>query len=1028
MKKIYTRCLVICTICLGFTGIVQGQIFKPLGPAAYTSSAPKYYPYDTSVNPGFAVYKGICYFAATVDPQHIKQLWRSDGTTAGTYAVTLPGSANLNLVYDIEVIDDKLYALGTILCIIDDTAQSAIPTLVETASGSSPTNIITLNGLKYYARDGALLSTDGTKSFSLNPSSSGGSPSAHLTLVKNAIVVNFFKIYQPNTTAYISDGTKAGSVPLDISINDRQLTALGDSFYFVHGDSLYTNPSSPEAGSSKLANNPLGVTLAKAYINKPIPVLNGDLYFAATTALTGMELFKYSPYIGAITLVKDVLPGPASAGIDFNTLVKAGNSLFFSCTGADGNMQLWKSDGIGTGTVLVKSFDDSAYAFSNFTDVNGELYFSCSNKTYGNELWKSDGTEAGTVLVKDIEPGIYNADPGYITPGINQAFFMANDGVHGSELWKTDGTEAGTLLVKDVNTAAPFEPVSMQYFTKFNNLLLFNATDEIYGTELWATDGTPAGTGLVKDIAPGITSSNPSFLTAANNGIYFLTDSAAGLHKVWKTDGTPAGTTLVKSFDDYSIQPFYITGAANNLGFFLLSNNNNKELWRTDGTDIGTFKITDVANSTTVDNILFSAVGNIGYFINGTDLWKTDGTEEGTVMEHHFLFMPSQLCVLNNTLVIFSYEGLWILNSSGFNLAVAGNYEDSAPMQVINNRLFFYNIRYIEDETYTDYYLNAIDTTGSIQSIHDFTIYPPQEFILSGGKIFFVNWKDKKLGVLNDTTGTITYLTKNFPWGNMLDFNGKLYFMTNENPNPFCYLGYSDGTYQGTQLIPDAVAPFFTPTKMMVINNNLVFVAKPSTFTSLLLYGYEIEGGALPVTLSSFTAKLQNGNGLLSWNTATEQNSNYFAVQRSTDGLHFSSIGKVAATGNSTYTQDYSYTDYKLSQYGAGKLYYRLQQFGKDGKFTYSKIVALNINTQFTASISPIPLANRLNVNITSAKRQTVLISVVDMWGKTVASFTKPIEAGSTTLTYSAAGWAKGIYQVHITQANGNKQTISVVR
>lgn len=1050
MKKIYTRRLSLFISALGFICFAKAQNIKLLTQPAYTSSAPKYYTYDTSVNPGFAVYKGICYFTATIAPRNIRQLWRSDGTAEGTYAVGYPGFGPVNNVFDIEVINNTLYTLGTQFCTIEDTTKNAFFSYTNLASSNSPTNVVLFNGFFYYVSNGVLLNINGTKKFILDASYSSERPSAHLTLVKNAMVINLFKIENLTSTAYISDGTQFGTVPLDISVNDRQLTALGDSLYFVHGDSLYTNPSSPDPGSSKLANNPLGATVAKAYTNKPIPVLNGDLYFAAQTASTGMELFKYSPSAGAITLVKDVLPGAASAGIDFNTMVKVGNMLFFTAIDGNGNKQLWKSDGTDAGTVLVKNFNDTAATFSNFTDVNGALYFSYVNATYGNELWKSDGTETGTLLIKDIAPGVDGSNPVYITPGVNQAFFMANDGVHGSELWKTDGTDAGTQLVKDINTSQTIGQFNMRNFTQLKDNIVFTATDYSYGTHLWVTNGTQAGTGLLKDIFPATAPADPSVLLSGGDGSYFIIDStAAGLHQLWKTNGTAAGTSLVKRFNNYSVQPFYISGTINNLGFFWLSNDNHKELWRTDGTDIGTFKITDLATSTDVNNIQFSVLGNTGYFANGTDLWKTDGTVAGTVMEHHFLVMPSLMFVLNNnTLLIFTGPDFWVLNNNSLNQAGSLSLDHVQFLQVIKNRLFFYELtdKYDQDGnfSFTNFYLKAIDAAGSIQDIHDFGSAPPQKFVLSGGRIYFIEaTPDAKLSILDDITGTITNTTKNFKVSGIINGNEKLYFTTfyanssDYSTNGIDFApGYSDGTYQGTQIIVDSTSPFDNAGNLMVVNNHLVFIASPLPLNKLYydlifgpqLFGYEIPAAPLPITLTNFTAKLQKGNGLLNWSTTTEQNSDYFSVLRSTDGLHFTNIGKVAAAGNSNYSQQYAYTDYDVVKLGFDKVDYRLQQFDKDGKFSYSKIAMLTINTGFTVSLSPIPVATQLTVSIVSAKKQTVLIAITDMAGKTITSAAKPVEAGSTTLTYSAASWAKGIYQVHITQANSNKQTFNVVR
>ena len=76
---------------------------------------------------------------------------------------------------------------------------------------------------------------------------------------------------------------------------------------------------------------------------------------------------------------------------------------------------------------------------TSLLNVGGTLFFAANDGTTGVELWKSDGTETGTVLVKEILPGSASPSP---TPGLFTEFggaliFRANDGVTGQELWKT---------------------------------------------------------------------------------------------------------------------------------------------------------------------------------------------------------------------------------------------------------------------------------------------------------------------------------------------------------------------------------------------------------------------------------------------------------------------------------------------------------------------------------------------------------------------------------------------------------------
>ncbi len=150
--------------------------------------------------------------------------------------------------------------------------------------------------------------------------------------------------------------------------------------------------------------------------------------------------------------------------------------------------------------------------------MNGVLCFQANDGSNGTELWKSDGTGVGTVLLKDINPGdSYGPSPNPLSsyPGLfteinSTLFFVARDYTHGYELWKSDGTTEGTALVIDILTGETQNgPLSSNpsYFENAGDTLLFAATDETHGNELWRSDGTGSGTSMVKDINEGVGSS-----------------------------------------------------------------------------------------------------------------------------------------------------------------------------------------------------------------------------------------------------------------------------------------------------------------------------------------------------------------------------------------------------------------------------------------------------------------------------------------------------------------------------------------
>lgn len=100
-------------------------------------------------------------------------------------------------------------------------------------------------------------------------------------------------------------------------------------------------------------------------------------------------------------------------------------------------------------------------------------------------------------------------------------------------------------------------------------------------------------------------------------------------------------------------------------------------------------------------------------------------------------------------------------------------------------------------------------------------------------------------------------------------------------------------------------------------------------------------GGYLPVDLLYFNGDGYKTYNKLNWSTASEQNSDYFSIDKSFDGVNWNSIGSVKGSGNSNQVIDYSYIDNDLRN---GIVYYTLKQFDFDGQFkTYGPISINNI-------------------------------------------------------------------------------------
>ncbi len=114
-----------------------------------------------------------------------------------------------------------------------------------------------------------------------------------------------------------------------------------------------------------------------------------------------------------------------------------------------------------------------------------------------------------------------------------------------------------------------------------------------------------------------------------------------------------------------------------------------------------------------------------------------------------------------------------------------------------------------------------------------------------------------------------------------------------------------------------------------------------ASFTGFSKFFLAEKGVTLPIRLQSFIGVIQDNTAILKWQTAAEQNSSYFEVQKSKDGTNnFVPIGKVNAAGFSNSPREYTLTDKNLTSLN----YYRLRIVDKDGKQDFSNTLLLRYN------------------------------------------------------------------------------------
>ncbi len=181
----------------------------------------------------------------------------------------------------------------------------------------------------------------------------------------------------------------------------------------------------------------------------------------------------------------------------------------------------------------------------------------------------------------------------------------------------------------------------------------------------------------------------------------------------------------------------------------------------------------------------------------------------------------------------------------------------------------------------------------------------------------------------------------------------------------------------------------------------------------------------LPVTLVDFEGKQRNASVYLYWRTASEKDNDYFQVERSQDGKAFIAIGQVKGNGTTNVVQNYSFTDGVAP---AGTVYYRLKQVDYDGKFEYSKVIAVKADgrsgAEATLVAKPNPTPGKVVFTSTDAASGPVTLILYHSSGRVVVQ--KQVEQGQE-LSLDLAGQVPGIYYVQVQTTTG-KTTTRVVK
>lgn len=360
------------------------------------------------------VQMGSFFFYRGYSPENGYELWKTDGTLAGTSLVKDAFlGPNSSYPSDLTVVGNKLFfiadngTLGRELWVSDGspTGTFMVKNIRLGVGSSNISNMTNFNGNLYFSADSTGVGND--------------------------------------RELYKSDGTPAGTDKLlDISSGSSspaEFTEVNGKLYFVasgSGGREIWSTDGTAAGTQPVADIVLGPNSSNP---AELTRVGNELFFTADDGTaTGREIWKSNGTSAGTVLVANVAPAPYVNSYA-SRLTGVGNRLYFTAYDfASSDYALWTSDGSAVGTLKLTGLaPNSGDSLDNFTPFADKLVFTANDGIHGVELWSSDGTPGGTKLLKDIwNSGDTSSNPSSLTPVGDQLFFVANDGNLGTELWK----------------------------------------------------------------------------------------------------------------------------------------------------------------------------------------------------------------------------------------------------------------------------------------------------------------------------------------------------------------------------------------------------------------------------------------------------------------------------------------------------------------------------------------------------------------------------------------------------------------
>jgi hypothetical protein len=174
----------------------------------------------------------------------------------------------------------------------------------------------------------------------------------------------------------------------------------------------------------------------------------------------------------------------------------------------------------------------------------------------------------------------------------------------------------------------------------------------------------------------------------------------------------------------------------------------------------------------------------------------------------------------------------------------------------------------------------------------------------------------------------------------------------------------------------------------------------------------------LPVTFLSFDVKKEAGALQLDWFVTGEQDVSRYEIEKSREGVSFTMIGLVNASGK----DHYSFTDDQL----ADKCFYRIKSVDLNGKYQYSSIASYRQGrASMVLKAFPTPAHGEVIIQHSTATKDSK-ITVSSVEGKLLMMILPKPGLQHSTIDLSSV--KAGLYFVHYQDGTGANETMKIIK